>query len=82
MGLGAHLGDLSESFFKRRIGITPGKPLIFFDQTDWVIGSFLVIFLISQPRISILLLGIVIYFFLHIIVKHIAYSIGTDDKKW
>ena len=39
LGFGALFGDIVESFFKRRIGIPPGKPWIPFDEIDHVVGS-------------------------------------------
>ena len=36
-GFGALLGDAIESFFKRQIGIAPGRPFIPLDQIDYLI---------------------------------------------
>ena len=41
LGLGALLGDLLESFVKRRIGILEGRPWWLFDQLDFVLGAWL-----------------------------------------
>ena len=38
---GALIGDIVESFFKRRIGIDRGEDWIPFDQLDFIIGSLL-----------------------------------------
>lgn len=45
---GALLGDLIESFFKRRIGKDRGQDWIPFDQLDFLIGALGVGFLISE----------------------------------
>ena len=39
LGLGALLGDLVKSFFKRRAGIDPGRPWVPWDQIDWILGT-------------------------------------------
>lgn len=46
IALGALLGDLVKSFFKRRIGIAPGKSWIPFDQIDWILGSLVVVMVV------------------------------------
>lgn len=45
---GALLGDLVESFFKRRRGIERGSDWIPFDQLDFIIGALVSSFLISE----------------------------------
>ena len=44
---GALLGDIVESFFKRRIGKNRGDDWILFDQIDFIIGALVFSFLIS-----------------------------------
>jgi len=44
---GALLGDIVESFFKRRKGIERGKDWIPFDQLDFIIGVLFLSFIIS-----------------------------------
>jgi len=45
---GALVGDLVESFFKRRIGIERGKDWIPFDQLDFLVGAIVSSFLMSE----------------------------------
>jgi len=45
---GALLGDIIESFFKRRIGKDRGQDWIPFDQLDFLVGALLVSLVISQ----------------------------------
>jgi CDP-2,3-bis-(O-geranylgeranyl)-sn-glycerol synthase len=40
-GFGALAGDALKSFFKRQVGITPGKSWVPFDQTDYILGGML-----------------------------------------
>jgi len=44
---GALLGDIVESFFKRRIGKERGENWILFDQLDFVVGALLLSFVVS-----------------------------------
>jgi CDP-2,3-bis-(O-geranylgeranyl)-sn-glycerol synthase len=44
---GALLGDIVESFFKRRIGKNRGETWIIFDQLDFILGAFFLSFIIS-----------------------------------
>lgn len=39
LGFGALAGDAVKSFFKRQIGIVPGRSWVPFDQTDYIIGG-------------------------------------------
>jgi CDP-2,3-bis-(O-geranylgeranyl)-sn-glycerol synthase len=39
LGVGAMAGDAVKSFFKRRLGIKPGRPWIPFDQLDFAVGA-------------------------------------------
>ncbi len=41
MGFGALAGDAIESFFKRQVGIKPGRTWIPFDQIDYIVGGIL-----------------------------------------
>jgi len=44
---GALLGDIIESFFKRRIGKDRGEDWFFFDQIDFILGALLLAFIFS-----------------------------------
>jgi CDP-2,3-bis-(O-geranylgeranyl)-sn-glycerol synthase len=45
---GALLGDVIESFFKRRVGIDRGQDWIPFDQLDFIVGALVFSFLMSE----------------------------------
>ena len=79
---GAVLGDLLFAFVKRRLGLKPGKAFLPFDQTNYVIGAFVV----SQPFLKLpFLVWITIFvstFFLHIIVNRLGYHLGLHKAKW
>ena len=84
LGLGAISGDSLKSFFKRRLDIKPGKKFIPFDQTDFVLGAYLFTFPFFHDIISwqLILSSIIISFFLHIIVNHIAFYLNIRKEKW
>ena len=55
---GALLGDIIESFFKRRVGKNRGEDWIPFDQLDFIIGVLVVTFLMSS---LLMITGLVAY---------------------
>ena len=67
---GALLGDIIESFFKRRIGKDRGQDWIPFDQLDFIVGALIVSFLISELLYMIHLTS-AHWFFVHITIWHI-----------
>ena len=82
LGFGAMLGDLAKSFFKRRIGIKPGKSLILFDQLDWIIGAIILTFpIINYSLIQILSL-LVIYGSLHPLINLLGYILKIKRNKF
>lgn len=44
---GALLGDMTESFFKRRVGKERGESWILFDQLDFILGALILSFFFS-----------------------------------
>ena len=82
MGFGALAGDLVKSFFKRRLDIKPGSKFVPFDQTDFVLGSLLLITPIFNITLNIILTSLVLSFALHIIVNHLAFYLRIRNEKW
>ncbi len=82
LGFGALLGDSVKSFFKRRVGIRPGGRWIPFDQIDFVIGAFLLIWPLAPLSWQVWLLALALHPALTIGVKHLGYYIGINDEKW
>ena len=52
LSLGALVGDLTESFIKRRLGFLPGTSFPVADQLDFIVGSILFSLLVSQPSLT------------------------------
>jgi CDP-2,3-bis-(O-geranylgeranyl)-sn-glycerol synthase len=48
------LGDIVESFFKRRIGLSRGEKWLGFDQIDFIIGGLLLSLFVRVPEIELL----------------------------
>jgi CDP-2,3-bis-(O-geranylgeranyl)-sn-glycerol synthase len=82
MGFGAMAGDSAKSFFKRRIGITPGKPWVPWDQLDFPIGALLLVWpLVSLSRLDAAII-LVFTFVADIAVNHVSYWMRIRETKW
>lgn len=81
-GVGAMAGDSVKSFFKRRLGVEPGRPWIPFDQLDFVLGALVLVYprvtLAGADVATILLLS----FCGHIVVSHLGRWLGVKDTRW
>lgn len=82
LGLGAILGDLLKSFFKRRFRFKDGAPFVPFDQTDFVMGAYALAWPFLPLTFNLFLASLVMSFLLHIFVNHIAYYAGVRKEKW
>ncbi|MFC1769392.1 CDP-2,3-bis-(O-geranylgeranyl)-sn-glycerol synthase [Nanoarchaeota archaeon] len=82
LGFGALLGDLIESFFKRRLNIAPGEKFIPFDQLDFVLGSLLLLSIHYVPSLEIIIAIILVSFFGHIIINRLGYILKIKKNKW
>jgi CDP-2,3-bis-(O-geranylgeranyl)-sn-glycerol synthase len=82
MGIGAMAGDSVKSFFKRRVGIAPGRPWIPADQLDYAMGALL----LAWPRLRLtasdVLIILLLSFVGHFIVTRIGYWLGVLDVKY
>lgn len=72
LSLGALVGDLIESFFKRRLGLRPGSPLLIADQLDFVVVALLFSLLVSPPPLLIVLIIIVITPPIHVLTNFLG----------
>ncbi len=82
MGFGALFGDAVKSFFKRRLKIRPGVPWVPFDEIDYSIGSLVFASFIYFPGWLDSFVIIIMNFFLHIIVNHLAFFLHIRGEKW
>lgn len=82
LGFGAILGDMIESYFKRKNNILPGKPWIPFDQLDYVVSGLLFLLIAFRPSVNEVVIIIIAYPLLHILVNHIGYYLKINKSKW
>lgn len=82
MGFGAMAGDSAKSFFKRRIGITPGKPWIPWDQLDFPIGALLLVWPLASLGWLDVAIILVFTFVADIAVNHVSYWLRIRETKW
>lgn len=82
IGLGVIIGDAAESFFKRRKKIAPGKPWFPWDQIDSVLGGLVFIAPIYLAPLWIWATSITLSLVLHVSIRHVAFYLGINKKKW
>lgn len=82
MGFGALFGDAVKSFFKRRVGITRGRPWPPFDQLDFIVGGVLFGSIIYFPGWTIVLVTAVITPAIHLLSNITAYKLKIKDVWW
>jgi CDP-2,3-bis-(O-geranylgeranyl)-sn-glycerol synthase len=88
LSLGAMLGDLVMSFFKRRLGLARGSPLPVADQLDFVVGAWVLTYVFFSdwfvqnftPPIIVIIL--ILSPLLHFVVNLIGYKLGKKKEPW
>ncbi|PYN37452.1 MAG: hypothetical protein DMD98_05375 [Candidatus Rokuibacteriota bacterium] len=81
-GTGAMAGDCAKSFFKRRLGVEPGRPWIPFDQLDFVLGALVFVGTRVTLAWADVLVILLLSFCGHILVNHLGYWLGVRDTRW
>lgn len=82
MAIGILLGDIGFAFIKRRLALRPGTAFIPFDQTNYVIGAFLILQPIAQLSFQFWATLFLLTFFIHILCNRIGYNLGLHKAKW
>ncbi|GAC1387922.1 MAG: CDP-2,3-bis-(O-geranylgeranyl)-sn-glycerol synthase [Candidatus Saccharimonadales bacterium] len=80
MGLGALLGDVIESFLKRRRGTPPGQGWFPFDQLDYIFGGLLVSYPVSHIGWQLAVSVVITWFIAHLLTVYIGYIIGLRER--
>lgn len=88
LSVGAMLGDIVASFFKRRLGLKRGAQLFVIDQLDFVFGAWILTMILAPswfwqnftPAIIIIIL--IITPILHRVTNIIGYRIGAKREPW
>jgi CDP-2,3-bis-(O-geranylgeranyl)-sn-glycerol synthase len=80
LGFGAIIGDAVKSFFKRQIGVEPGKPWVPFDQLDFIIGGAIAsLFFFTLPT-HLYFLGFFLTLILHPTFNILSWVFRLQDK--
>ena len=89
MGLGSMIGDVINSFIKRRLGLRSGEPFIPMDQLSFILVAFVLTKLLGIDRICGLYLTVTdlaaivfITLILHPLTNLIAYFLGLKKEPW
>lgn len=83
LSLGALVGDLFDSFVKRRLGFPPGSSFPIADQLDFVVGALLFSLLIPPlPDVHGILIVLVITPPIHLITNFLAFRLGVKGTPW
>ena len=81
--LGALIGDMVSSFFKRRLGYKRGAPLPIVDQLDFYIGATAFMFAVGwRPHWGYVVGGAALIVALHKLTNLIAYYLRLKDVPW
>jgi CDP-2,3-bis-(O-geranylgeranyl)-sn-glycerol synthase len=86
--LGAMVGDMAASFYKRRSGRDRGAPVPGLDQLDFVLGALSLTALLSPTwfrrvfRLPVLLAILVLTPLLHLGTNSLAYLFGLKDEPY
>ena len=83
LGAGLYLGAVTSGFIKRRLKIKRGGSLPVVDQTDYIIGTYLLlnisnIIYFNSQMVPIFIIGLV----LHPILVFIAYKVNLRTAPW
>ncbi len=81
LSLGALVGDVIDSFVKRRLGLSPGSPVLLADQLDFVFGALLFSLVIGHfPPLVWILIIIVVTPPIHFLTNFLAYLFGAKKR--
>lgn len=80
LGFGALLGDMVKSFFKRRVGVKPGKAWFPFDQIDYIVGGVLMSLLYVRLDWPFYVAIFVVWFLMHLLFTFIGWVVKLKDS--
>jgi CDP-2,3-bis-(O-geranylgeranyl)-sn-glycerol synthase len=80
--IGAMMGDLIESFFKRQLNFPAGKKWFPFDQLDFIVGALLLISIVQVPPLYMIVILFLLTPLLHLLTNYIAYKWKIKDVMW
>lgn len=77
--LGALTGDALKSFFKRQLGIAPGKTWFPFDQLDYIFGGIALTYPYVHLSLSQYVLLVLAWFLLHPLATFFGYELQLKE---
>lgn len=77
---GALMGDALKSFFKRQVGITPGKTWFPFDQLDYILGGIAGTCWYVHLSLPQYLLLLLVWFVLHPLGTFVGYEFKLKES--
>lgn len=80
ISLGALIGDLTESFIKRRINCSPGSSLPIADQIDFIFGAFIFSIPVSALSLSAAIIILLITIPIHFLTNMGAMLLNMKNK--
>lgn len=78
--IGALGGDAVKSFFKRQLGIAPGRTWFPFDQIDYIVGGALAVLPFIQLTDRQYVLLAVVWLSIHVFSTYLGYMLKLKDK--
>lgn len=81
-GVGALIGDMVKSFFKRRLNKKPGSPWFPFDQIDFVLGAILFIYPVYHLSIIYVIIILLLTPLLHFLTNLLGYFLKLKEVWW
>ncbi len=82
LSIGAILGDIIASFFKRRNKIASGTPVLFLDQLDFVYGGMVLGSIVYVPNFFDVLVISVLTLFVHRLSNYFAFKTKLKKVPW
>lgn len=79
-GFGALFGDALKSFFKRQIGVVPGKSWFPFDQIDYIVGGILFTSFYIRLSLGEYIVLFLVWFLLHPLTTILGYIFKLKDS--
>lgn len=80
--LGAILGDLAGSFYKRRLGIPPGGSLILWDQLDFIVLAVALSYTAQLTPLDQVAAILLVTLPIHYLVNVVAWALKLKKNPW
>lgn len=82
VSLGAPVGDLIGSFFKRRLNLERGAPAPIIDQLDFLLGAIFLAYIVFPLNWMYILFALLVTLLLHVLTNTLAFRLGFKPQPW